>query len=106
MAVPISTKGPYAALAPTGTTQATAALITADTVKLTGGTSGMGVRLDAMDLNQTVWVYNADSTKEYFVYPQVGGSINGATTNLGVNIPPNSGSLFRAINNLDVIWIG
>ncbi len=98
-----TTRGAYNTLAPTGTTQATAATVNADTVMLTGGSQGMGAILGEMDVGREQIVVNGDSDKDYFVYPQVGGKINNATANLGVNVPPNKAIRFRAINNLDVI---
>lgn len=100
----MSSRGAYNTLAPAGSTQAAAALINADTVMLTGGTTGQGAILPpTMDLNQVVVVVNGDSDKEYFVYPQVGGKINNAAANLGINVAPNKAVSFRAINALDVI---
>lgn len=103
MPIPYLTKGAYNTVAPTGTTQATAAQCNADTVMLTGGTTGMGVILPPMDLNRMTNILNGDSDKEYFVYPQVGGKLNNATANLPINVPPNRAIRFQQINNLDVI---
>ncbi len=97
------TSGPYNTLAPTGTTQATAATINADTVMMTGGTAGGGIILKPMELTSEAMVVNGDASVEYYVYPQVGGKINNATANLGINVSPNRAIRFRAINNLDVI---
>ena len=99
----MATKGPYAEIAAAGTTQAAATLATADTMMITSGTSGAGIRLDDMDLNAEVIIVNGVSTSEYLIYPKVGGKINNATANLPLGLPPQKASRFRAINALDVI---
>lgn len=99
----MATKGPYNTLAAAGTTQATAATINADVVMITSGTSGAGVVLDAMDLNQEAIIVNGVSSSEYKIYPVSGGKINNATADLPLLLPPNKAARFRAINNVDVI---
>jgi hypothetical protein len=98
------TYGPYASCTPAGTTQATATPINADTVMLTGGTTGQGVILNPMELNTECMICNGDSTVEYYVYPQVGGKINNFTANTPVLVGPNKACRFRAINSLDVFF--
>lgn len=97
----MSTKGPYATMAAAGTTQATATEITAEFVMVTPTVSADGVLLPAKNLNDDVYVVNADSTHTLFVYPQTGGKLNNGTANDPLNMPPNTAARFRAISSLD-----
>lgn len=101
-----STKGPYATMTALGTTQATAALIAADTVMVTAGAQASGIILDGMNVTDEVIVCNGTSSTvlgstssiDLFVYPKVGGSINNQTVNTGILIAAGHAVRFRAID--------
>ncbi len=96
------TRGAYAELTAVGTTQATAAEITADYVVVTVVTSAAsGVILPPGNLNDEVIIVNGDSADNLFIYPQVGGKINRATANAALELPPNRAAHFRGENSLN-----
>lgn len=96
------TRGPYAEMSAAGTTQATAAEITADYVVVTTVTeSANGVILPPGNLNDEVIVVNGDSADNLMVYPRSGGKINRATADGAVELPPNRAAHFRGENALN-----
>ena len=97
----MSTKGPYATQAAAGTTQATAAELTAEWVGVTPTVSLAGVVLPEKNRFDEVMVVNVDTTHTLFVYPRTSGAINGATANSALELPPNQGARFRAVDNLN-----
>jgi hypothetical protein len=98
----MTTKGPYNTITATGTASASATEINADLCAITAGTSGAGVRLDAMNPKDKRKVANYSSTSEYYVYPASGGKINNRTADYGVLLPPNAVMEFECVDSVNV----
>ena len=90
-------KGPYAVMAATGTTQADAAEMPADVVMVTSGAEDAGVILPLMNVNEECIVCNGTSAN-IKVYPRSGGTLNNAAANEALLMPENSAARFRAID--------
>lgn len=87
-----------------GTTQADAQTQVAGCFMIpTVSASGAGVILKAMPDQAFGMGINADTSKWCIVYPPVGASLNGATANLGVTLPPRSAFWYWAF---DAVTIG
>ena len=96
------TRGAYAEMTAAGTTQATAAEITADYVVVTTVmASADGVILPPGNLNDEVIVVNGDSADNLKIYPRSGGKINRATADEALDLPPNTAAHFRGENSLN-----
>jgi len=80
-------------LACTGTTQGTAAAITADTVKLTTSASNLGAILPATG-GLRIEVHNSGPTLGANIYPPSGGSIDGLGTNVAYALALNAAAVF------------
>ena len=101
----MTTRGFYTTQAAAGTTQATAAALSADNVMVTTVTvaSAECVILPALNLGDEQVVINGQSTNNLYVYPCVGGKINNAATNAYLELPPNRAARFKAIDSLNVM---
>ena len=97
-------KGPYAAIAAAGTTQATAAAMTADVVMVTSGAEEAGVILPAMNAREECIVCNGLNV-DINVYPIVGGQLNNSTANLPLILAPFTAARFRAINGAGSVMV-
>jgi hypothetical protein len=97
------TRGNYAEIAAAGSTQATAAEITADFVVVTSltETTADGVLLPPGNLWDEVVIVNGTSTANLKIYPRSGGKINNAAANAALELPPNSAAHFIGVNNLN-----
>jgi hypothetical protein len=98
-----SSKGAYATMTATGSTQAGAATIKADMVMVTAGAAGSGIVLDGMNVEDEVIVCNGvgvgtSTAIDLFVYPKSGGAINNGTANTGILIASGRAVRFRAID--------
>jgi hypothetical protein len=87
----------------TGTTQGTAATITADMVMVTAGSNASGIVLDGMNVEDEVIVCNGvgigtATAIDLYVYPKSGGAINNGTANTGILIASGRAVRFRAID--------
>lgn len=81
-----------------GTTQITATQITTVFTFVTTATEGQGVILPS-GLGAADQAVIANGTAvDVYVYPPVGGKINGATVNIPICIPPNSAIDFTCID--------
>lgn len=96
----MTTKGPFAELAASGASQATAAEMNADTVIVTSGAGG--VLLPSKNVNDEVIICNG-LTENIYVYPRSGGAINSKSQNAPIDLPPNRATRLRAMNSRD--WI-
>jgi hypothetical protein len=103
MALRQPTRGIYAELAAAGSTQATAAEITADRIMVTSLTesSADGVILPPGNLDDEVRIINGTGTANLKVYPRTGGKINNAATNAAIELGPNEAAHFIGINSLN-----
>lgn len=102
MALRQPTKGIYTEMAAAGTTQATAAEITADYVLVTTVTaSADGVLLPEGNLGDEVIIVNGDSADNLMIYPRTGGKLNNAAANGALTLPPNMAAHFIGINSLN-----
>lgn len=91
-------------MASAGNSQATAAQIVADVVRVTSASGG--VILDPhLNLGEERVICNGDSSNTLTVYPRSGGRINNAAINGSISITPNSTGVFRAINALDTVAV-
>ena len=73
-----------------GATQAAAAAITTVFTKITTATEGQGVILPAsMDVSDQATVCNA-TTVDVYLYPPVGGNLNGSSANVPLILAPNT----------------
>ncbi len=91
-------------LTATGTTAATAALVSADHVMVDVVTaSARGVILRAMDAGQEAWISNGDSTETLFVYPPTSSKFNGQTADLYCSIPAGKSASFKFLNAVHII---
>lgn len=90
-------KGPYATIAAAGTTQATAAEMTADVVTVTSAVEDAGVILPTMNARDECIVCNGTNVT-ILVYPRTGGSLNNATANLSLILTAFTAARFRAID--------
>lgn len=92
-------------LTSTGSTQATALLITDDINVVTTTASSTGVRLfeglSAGD-RQEVVNYGANALA---VYPPVGGKINNGTLNASVSLAANKAGRFTCIDSLNFFYV-
>jgi hypothetical protein len=94
-------KGEYVEMAAAGTTQATAAELTADRVMVTTITeaSAEGVILPLGNLNDEVFIINGHATANLFIWPRSGGKLNNASADSNLTLPPNRAAHFRGIND-------
>lgn len=84
-----------------GTTQATATAITTANVNVTTATEGQGAILPpSMTSGDFCRVCNATSVSIY-VYPPVGGQINGSTVNLPMMLSSLSAATFTCVDGFD-----
>lgn len=95
------TRGAFAEMAATGTTQATAAEITADYVVVTPTTDATGVVLPPGNLNDEVIIVNASASENLVVYPRSGGKLNRASADASLEILPRTAAHFRGENSLN-----
>jgi hypothetical protein len=94
------TRGTYAEMAAAGTTQATAAEITADYVLVSTVTSSAdGVVLPPGNLGDEVVIVNGDAFDNLKIYPRSGGKINNAVADAALEIAPNRAAHFIGIND-------
>lgn len=96
------TKGPYATMAAAGTTQATAAELTADKVVVTTITAASAecVILPTGNRDDEVRIVNGTNL-DLMIYPRTGGKINNATENLPMILPGYTAAHFIGINAVD-----
>jgi hypothetical protein len=92
--------GSTQSLAATGTTQGTAAAVTARNVRIiSANVANFGIRLDAATVGEFHWIYNATS-QQIFIYPATGEFIDPQLVNepiiLGVNESLYLGSTLAA----------
>lgn len=73
-----------------GTTQGTATLVQADANLVSTASASQGVILYNGDVGDSCFVYNDNTGVGIYVYPPVGSTINGLTTNAGMVLPNNS----------------
>lgn len=101
----MTTKGPYATMAATGTTQATAAEMVADKVLVTTVTQGSadGVLLPPGNLDKVVVIVNGSSSASLSVYPRSGGKLNNRTADAALELPAGAAARFEGVNHLN--WI-
>lgn len=86
-----------------GTSQATATAVTTVFTVVTTATEGQGAILPAsMNFSDQCTVCNT-TTVDVWVYPPVGGKINGATVNVPICLPPNTAIDFTCIDGTN--WI-
>lgn len=100
-----TTRGNYNSQAAAGTSQATAATLTADRVMVTTITQGSAecVILSAGNLGDKQIICNGSTTDNLYVYPQVGGKINNAAVNAYLELPPNRAAQFEGVSSVDVL---
>jgi hypothetical protein len=103
MALRQPTRGIYAELAAAGSTQATAAEITADYIMVTSLTelTTDGVVLPPGNLGDEVIIINGTSSANLKIYPRSGGKINNAAADAALELSPNSAAHFIGINSLN-----
>jgi hypothetical protein len=82
-----------------GTTQATAAEITADYVMVTTVAAGSGVLLPSGNLADEVVIVNGHGSESLLVYPRSGGKLNNAAADGALTLPPNMAAHFIGIND-------
>lgn len=81
-----------------GTTQGTAATITTVFTNISTGTEGQGAILPSgLGVSDQCTIVNT-TTADVYVYPPVGGKLNGATANLPICLPPNTAIDFTCID--------
>ena len=90
-------KGPYATLTAAGTTQATAAEMTADMVMVTSASEDAGVIIPTLNARDECIVCNGTNVT-ILVYPRTGGQINNSTANLPVIVSAFTAVRFRGID--------
>jgi hypothetical protein len=96
---------PVQTLAAAGTTQATAAQITAPTVIVSGSAGTNGVILPSNPiLGQEVSVISGGGTTGVLVYPDVGGKVNGGATNASVTLAVNKGATYCCVATGPSVW--
>lgn len=88
-----------------GATQATATAITTVFTNVTTATEGQGALLPAsMSVGDQCTVANSTAV-DIYVYPPVGGKLNGSTANLPMMIPPNGAIDFTCVDGSNNLWI-
>lgn len=98
----MTTRGSYTTMAATGTTQATAAEVTADKVLVTTVTAAAAaVILPPGNLDQEQVIINGQGTHTLFVYPRTGGKLNNATADTAVELPPYKAARFVGVSSVD-----
>ena len=90
-----------------GTTQATATQLRAQNSDVETVASGSGVILNSLlpvmpNTEQTVFNSGANVLK---VYPPTGMQINDLTTNVAMNLAPNTGVLFKVVSSTRVFGV-
>lgn len=100
----MTTRGNYNTQAAAGTSQATAAVLTADRVMITTVTQGSAdcVILSARNLGDRQIICNGSTVDNLYVYPQVGGKINNASINAYLELPPNTAAQFEYVSSVNV----
>lgn len=89
--------------ADTGSVQGDSYPITRDvTVVATVGTAGDSLILPKAETGDEYWVRNGSGTS-MDVFPQVGGAINGGSTDAAVAVAAGKTAIFKAISSLD--WV-
>jgi len=89
---------PYASIAATGSTQATAAALTAGFTLVSGGAAATGVILPStttLGNGAICAVYNFNATA-INVYPATGEAVNNLSSNTAVSLPTTTSSIFIA----------
>ncbi len=81
----------------TGTTQATAYVITAPSTQFSTVASGSGAILGMVPIGRSIYVAN-DGASSLLVYPQPGGQIGAASANAGVSVAPGTSAVFRRLS--------
>ncbi len=81
------------------TSQANSYAIVADTTEFTTAAANSGARLpDNAEVGSQFQIFNAQASNAMFVYPHVGGTINGLSANAKVDIAASKGGVFTRIS--------
>lgn len=75
-----------ATVAAAGSSQGTAAPLTADVNNVTGANGTLAVVLPAIEIGKSIEVYNAVATNGLPIYPHTDGTINGGSANAAITI--------------------
>lgn len=88
------------------TSQANSLLVTDDINNITAGGANTGVRLPSTLTAGDMIVVCNNKAQTLFVYPPVGGILNGGSTDAKVDVPTLKSAICICLNNLDfsVIW--
>jgi hypothetical protein len=86
------------------TSQANSLLITDAINNVTAGAAATGVRLPSGEAGDSMVIGNS-KTDTLFVYPPVGGKINGGTTDAKIDVLTVNAAICVCINGLDWICI-
>lgn len=82
-----------------GTTQGTATELKSSVNSVTTVAASSGVILSACDIGDDQWVYNGQSVNALTVYPDYGASINQLSANIGIQLAPYTGALFKRVTS-------
>lgn len=67
----------------------------------TAGAGNTGYRLPAANKGDTFTILNSSTGNTHIVYPPVGGTLNGGSTNAGLNIATAKAALCVCLGNLN-----